>query len=104
MARGTSQEAGHDALIHHLPPTSAPSQAGSLQATHQQRHYLEQQITTRLSTLILSKTYPSVTATSPTLDMKGFWPLGFLLLKSNKEYVLAFKILAQVLVDYSFLS
>jgi hypothetical protein len=32
----------------------------------------------------------------------GHW--GFLLLKNNKEYVLTFKILAQVLVDYSFLS
>jgi hypothetical protein len=31
----------------------------------------------RLSILILSKTYPSVITTSPTLDMKGFWPLGF---------------------------
>jgi hypothetical protein len=38
--------------------------------------------------LILSKTYPSVITTSPTLDMKGFWPLGFILRKSNEEYVL----------------
>jgi hypothetical protein len=30
-----------------------------------------------LSILILSKTYPSVITTSPTLDMKGFWPLSF---------------------------
>jgi hypothetical protein len=36
------------------------------------RHYLEQQIIARLSILILSKTYPSVITTSPTLDMKGF--------------------------------
>jgi hypothetical protein len=62
-----------------------------------------QQITTRLSILILSKTYPSVTITSPTLDMKGFLATGVLLLKRNKEYVLTFKILAQILVDYSFL-
>jgi hypothetical protein len=54
--------------------------------------------------LILSKTYPSVTTTSPTPDMKGFLASGVLLLKSNKEYVLTFKILAQVLVDYSFLN
>jgi hypothetical protein len=31
-----------------------------------------QQIIARLSILILSKTYPSVTTTSPTLDMIGF--------------------------------
>jgi hypothetical protein len=61
-------------------------------------HYLEQQIIARLSIPILSKTYPSVTTTSPTLDMKGFMATEFLLLKSNKEYVLIFKILAQVLV------
>jgi hypothetical protein len=36
--------------------------------------------------------------------MKGFLATGFLLLKSNKEYVFTFKILAQVLVDYFFLS
>jgi hypothetical protein len=57
-----------------------------------------QQITARLSILILSKSYPSVTTTSPTLDMKGSFASGVLLLKSNKEYVLTFKILAQVLV------
>jgi hypothetical protein len=34
--------------------------------------------------------------------MKGFLATGFLLLKSNKEYVLTFKILAQVLVGLSF--
>jgi hypothetical protein len=78
---------GHDAFIHRPPPTPAPSLAGSLRATHQQRHYVEQQITARLSILILSKIYPSVITTSPTLDMIGFWPLRFLLLKSNKEYV-----------------
>jgi hypothetical protein len=33
---------------------------------------------------------------------EGFWPLGFFLLKSNKEYVLTFKILAQVLVGLIF--
>jgi hypothetical protein len=94
----TPREASHDAFSHHPPPTPAPSQARSLQATHHQRHYLEQQIIARLSILILSKTYPSVITTSPTLDMKDFGPLGFFLLKSNKEYVLTFKILAQVLV------
>jgi hypothetical protein len=55
-----------------------------------------------LSILILIKTNPSVTTTSPTLDMKGFLATGFLLLKSNKEYVLTFKILAQVLVGLFF--
>jgi hypothetical protein len=45
-----------------------------------------------------------VTATSPTLDMKGFLASGVVLLKSNKEYVLTFNILAQVLVDYIFLN
>jgi hypothetical protein len=34
--------------------------------------------------------------------MKGFMAGGVLLLKSNKEYVLTFNILAQVLVDYHF--
>jgi hypothetical protein len=33
-------------------------------------------ILARLSILILSKTYPPVITTSPTLDMKGFWPVG----------------------------
>jgi hypothetical protein len=54
--------------------------------------------------LILNKTYPSVTTTSPTLDMNGSMASGVLLLKSNKEFVLTFKILAQILVDYSFLN
>jgi hypothetical protein len=35
--------------------------------------------------------------------MKGFLASGVLLLKSNKEYVLTFKISAQILIDYSFL-
>jgi hypothetical protein len=56
MVRGTSREASHDAFNHRLPPTPAPSQAGSLQDTHQQGHYLEQQIIARLSIVILSKT------------------------------------------------
>jgi hypothetical protein len=56
----------------------------------------------RLSILILSKTYPSVITTSPTLDMIGFLATGFLLLKNNKEYVLTFKIVAQVLVGLIF--
>jgi hypothetical protein len=34
--------------------------------------------------------------------MRGFLVGGVLLLKSNKEYVLTFIILAQVLVDYHF--
>jgi glutamyl/glutaminyl-tRNA synthetase len=55
----TPLEAGHDAFSRHPPPTQAPNQAGFLRATHHQRHYLEQQIITRLSILILSKTYPS---------------------------------------------
>jgi hypothetical protein len=52
--------------------------------------------------LILCKTYPSVITTSPTLDMKGCLATGFLLLKSNKEYVLTFKMLAQILVGLFF--
>jgi hypothetical protein len=36
--------------------------------------------------------------------MKGFLATGVLLLKSNKEYGHTFKILAQILVDYSFLN
>jgi hypothetical protein len=48
------------------------------------------------------QTYPSVLTTSPTLDMKGFLASEFRLLKSNKEYVLTFKILAQVLVGFIF--
>jgi hypothetical protein len=55
-----------------------------------------------MSILILSKTYPSVIATSPTLDMKGFLATRFLLLKSNKEYILTFKTLAQVIVGLFF--
>jgi hypothetical protein len=55
-----------------------------------------------MSILILSKTYPSVITTSPTLDMQGFLANGFLLLKGNKECVLTFKILAQVLVGLLF--
>jgi hypothetical protein len=72
----TPREASHDAFIRHPPPTLAPRRAGSLWATHQQRHYLEQQIIARLSILILSKTYPSVIATSPTLDMVGSLATG----------------------------
>jgi hypothetical protein len=94
----TPWEASHDAFCSHPPPTLAPSRVGFLRATHHQRHYLDQQIKARLSILILGKTYPLVITTSPTLDMKGFLATGFLLLKSNKEYVLTFKILAQVLV------
>jgi hypothetical protein len=52
--------------------------------------------------LILSKTYPSMITTSPTLDMESFLATEFLLLKSNNEYVLTFKILAQVLVGLFF--
>jgi hypothetical protein len=85
-----------------LHPLQVPARAGSLRATHHQRHYLEQHIIARLSILILSKTYPLVITTSPTLDMKGFLATRFLLLKSNKEYVLTFKILAQVLVGLLF--
>jgi hypothetical protein len=36
--------------------------------------------------------------------MKGVLASGVLLLKSNKDYVLTFKILPQILVDYSFLN
>jgi hypothetical protein len=44
-----------------------------------------------------------VIATSPILDRERFfWLLGRFLLKSNKEYVLTFKILAQVLVGLIF--
>jgi hypothetical protein len=67
------------------------SRVGSLRATHQQRHYLEQQIIARLSILILSKTYPSVITTSPTLDMIGFLATGVSFAEKAKEYVLTFK-------------
>jgi hypothetical protein len=59
-----------------LHPLQLPAGAGSLRATHQQRYYLEQQIIARLSILILSKTYPLVITTSPTLDMIGFLATG----------------------------
>jgi hypothetical protein len=36
------------------------------------------------------------------ITMKGFLATGLPLLKSNKEYVLIFKILAQVLVGFIF--
>jgi hypothetical protein len=84
-----------------LHPLQLPA-GRDLSRPHHQRHYLEQQIIARLSILILSKTYPSVITTSPTLDMEGFLATRFLLLKSNKEYVLNFKILAQVLVGLFF--
>jgi hypothetical protein len=99
----TPREASHDAFIRCPPPTPAPSRAGSLRATHQERHDLEQQIIARLSILILSKTYTSVIATSPTLDMIGFLATRVSFAENNKEYVLTFKILAQVLVSYYFL-
>jgi hypothetical protein len=98
----TPWEASHDAFSRHPPPTPAPSRAGSLRATHHQRHYLDQQIIARLSILILSKTYLFVITTSPTLDMKCFLAIGFLLLKSNEEYVFTSEILAQVLVSLIF--
>jgi hypothetical protein len=98
----TPQEAIHDAFSRHPPPAPAPSRAGSLRATHHQKHYLDQHIIARLSILILSKTYQLVITTSPTLDMKGFWPLSFFLRKSNKEFVLTFKVLAEDLVGLIF--
>jgi hypothetical protein len=36
--------------------------------------------------------------------MRGFLASGVLLMKSNKEYVLTFNILAHILVDSSFLN
>jgi hypothetical protein len=36
--------------------------------------------------------------------MKGFLATGVSLAEKHKEYVLTFKILAQVLVEYSFLN
>jgi hypothetical protein len=36
--------------------------------------------------------------------MRSFLAGGVLMRKSNKEYVLTFNILAQILVDYSFLN
>jgi hypothetical protein len=59
-------------------------------------------ILARLSVLILSKTYPSVITTSPTLDNERLLATVVLLLKSNKEYVLTFKILAPVLMGLIF--
>jgi hypothetical protein len=41
MARGASQEACYDGFIHRLPPTPTPGKAGSLQAIHHEKHYLE---------------------------------------------------------------
>jgi hypothetical protein len=76
MEAETPREAIHDALSGRPPPTPAPSRAGSLRATHHQKHYLDQHIIARLSILILSKTYPSVITTSPILDHErlfGYW-------------------------------
>jgi hypothetical protein len=56
-----------------------------------------------MSILILSKTYPSVITTSPTLDMIGFLATRVSFAEKQQDYVLTFKILAQVLVGYSFL-
>jgi hypothetical protein len=58
-----------------LHPLQLPA-GRDLSGPHQ-RHYLEQQIIARLSILILSKTYPSVITTPPTLDMIGFLATGF---------------------------
>jgi len=44
----------------------------------------------RLSILILSKAYPSVGILNPSLDHEMLTGNRFLLLKSNKEYVLTF--------------
>jgi hypothetical protein len=57
---------------------------------------------TWINILILSKTYPSVITTSPTLDNERLLATVVLLLKSNKEYVLTFKILAPVLMGLIF--
>jgi hypothetical protein len=76
MEAKTPREAIHDAFSRRPPPTPAPSRAGSLRATHHQKHYLDQHIIARLSILILSKTYPSVITTSPILDHErlfGYW-------------------------------
>jgi hypothetical protein len=84
------------------PPTPAPSWAGSLWATHHRKHYLDQHIIASLSILILSKTYLSVITTSPILDNERLFGHWVAFAKSNKEYVLTFKILAQVLVGLIF--
>jgi hypothetical protein len=76
-----------------LHPLQLPA-GRDLSGPHITKSYVDQQIIARLSILILSKTYPLVITTSLTLEMKGFMSTGFLLLKSNKEYVLTFKILA----------
>jgi hypothetical protein len=57
---------------------------------------------TWINILILSKSYPSVITTSPTLDNERLLATVVLLLKSNKEYVLTFKILAPVLMGLIF--
>jgi hypothetical protein len=55
-----------------------------------------------LSILILSKTYPVGDNYFTNSRHDSFLATGFLSLKSNKEYVLTFKILAQVLVGLLF--
>jgi hypothetical protein len=59
-----------------LHPLQLPA-GRDLSGPHINKGITWQQIIARLSILILNKTYPSVITTSPTLDMKGFWPLGF---------------------------
>jgi hypothetical protein len=58
----------------------------------------------RLSILILSKSYPSGDNYLTNSRHDRLFDQWVLLLKSNKEYVLTFNILAQVLVDYSFIN
>jgi hypothetical protein len=59
-------------------------------------------IKARLCILVLRRLNRRVILHHQTLDMRGFLAGGVLLLKSNKEYVLTFIILAQVLVGYHF--
>jgi hypothetical protein len=66
-------------------PLQLPASRDLSKATQQQKHYLEQQIMARLSILLLSKTYPLVTATSPTLDMKGFLASGVSFAKKQQR-------------------
>jgi hypothetical protein len=78
---------------------------GSLQATPHQKHYLE-------STNYSKAEYTNTQQDLPVSDsyitnsrhQRLFWPVGVLLLKTNKENVLTIKILAQILVYYSFLN
>jgi hypothetical protein len=97
----TPREASHDAFSRRLPPTPAPSRTGALRATSPKAlpgstYYSKAEYTNTQQDLPVGGNYFTNSRHEKLLAS------GFLLLKSNKEYVLTVKILAQVLVGLIF--